>query len=165
MDGIYPKALWQPLDEKHFVKGTKSKRNKVVLHITEGSTASGAILWFKTSKTLISVHFVIDRDGTVYQLVNINDTAYHARGVNTTSVGIEHVAIANKLMATSAQYVASAKLVRWLCDELKIPCNRSHILTHKEADPSSSHVLCCTGALDPNLVVSEALSIPPEVLP
>ena len=42
-----------------------------------------------TKKRGLSVHFGIDNDGTIYQLMDTNDIAYHARGVNTTSVGVE----------------------------------------------------------------------------
>jgi len=37
----------------------------------------------------LSVHFCIDTDGTIIQLMDANDIAWHARGVNTQSVGIE----------------------------------------------------------------------------
>ena len=39
----------------------------------------------------ISVHFCIDNDGTIYQLMDCNDIAYHAGNwkVNTKSVGVE----------------------------------------------------------------------------
>ena len=34
-------------------------------------------------------HFVIDWDGTIYQLVDMAHTAYHAKGVNARSVGVD----------------------------------------------------------------------------
>ena len=37
----------------------------------------------------LSVHFCIDNDGTIIQLMDTNNIAWHARGVNTTSVGVE----------------------------------------------------------------------------
>lgn len=39
----------------------------------------------------ISVHFCIDNDGTIYQLVDMNDAAWHAgdRRINHSSVGVE----------------------------------------------------------------------------
>lgn len=37
----------------------------------------------------ISVHFGIDNDGTIHQFLDTKDIAYHAKGVNTVSVGVE----------------------------------------------------------------------------
>ena len=42
-------------------------------------------------KRNLSVHFLIDNDGTIYQLMDCNDVAWHAgnRKVNNTSIGVE----------------------------------------------------------------------------
>jgi len=37
----------------------------------------------------LSVHFMIDIDGTIYQTLDLRDTAWHARQVNARSVGVE----------------------------------------------------------------------------
>lgn len=37
----------------------------------------------------LSVHFCIDNDGTIIQLMDTNNIAWHARGVNSTSIGVE----------------------------------------------------------------------------
>jgi N-acetyl-anhydromuramyl-L-alanine amidase AmpD len=157
MQLIYPKARWTPL-VNHSQPGTISQRHRIVLHITDGSTAIGAIQTFRNSVAphRVSAHFVIDRDGTVYQLVDVNDTAWHASACNSFSVGIEHVAVANKLLATEAQYTASAELVAWLCKLMRITCDRTHVITHNEASPQDGHTLCCTGGLDPDRVVEMA---------
>lgn len=154
---IYPKAVWRPL-VNHSAPGT-AKRTMVVLHITQGSTAAGAIATFASSKAphRVSSHFVIDRDGSVTQLVSLAETAWHASEVNSISVGIEHVAIADKLMATEEQYRASSALVAWLCTNLGIACDRKHVLGHNEASPADHHTLCCSGALDADEVVKRAI--------
>jgi N-acetyl-anhydromuramyl-L-alanine amidase AmpD len=157
---LYPKAVWEPLTD-HSAPGSLAQRQLIVLHITDGSTAEGAIETFRTSvhPNRVSAHFVIDRDGTVIQLVDINDTAWHASEVNSISVGIEHVAVPETLMATEAQYSASAALVAWLCGQMEIPCDRNHVKTHNEASPQDGHVLCCTGALNPDRVVVMASAV------
>ncbi len=154
---LYPKALWRPLTN-HSAPGKLSDKVKIVLHITEGPTASSAINTFAASvhPHRTSAHFVIDTDGTVYQLVDVADVAWHASQCNEISVGIEHAAIAGRQPATDAQYASSAALVAWLCDLLKIPCDRAHVLTHNEASPADHHVLCCTGGLDPDRLLSMA---------
>lgn len=37
----------------------------------------------------LSVHFCIDNDGTIYQLVDTANIAYHASGINQASIGVE----------------------------------------------------------------------------
>lgn len=156
----YPKAIWRPL-LSHSAPGKLSQRDLIVLHITEGHTALSAMNTFGASMAphRVSAHFVIDRDGTIYQLIDIADTAWHASQVNSRSIGIEHAAIAGELMATDEQYAASAALVAWLCGQMGIPRDRAHIRTHNEASPADGHTLCCTGALDPDRVVKMAQEI------
>jgi N-acetyl-anhydromuramyl-L-alanine amidase AmpD len=48
----------------------------VVLHITAGESAAGAINWFKSSSSKVSSHYVIDRDGDIYAVVREQDTAW-----------------------------------------------------------------------------------------
>lgn len=42
-----------------------------------------------TKQRGLSVHFGIDNDGTIYQLLDTKDIAWHAYGVNNVSVGVE----------------------------------------------------------------------------
>jgi N-acetyl-anhydromuramyl-L-alanine amidase AmpD len=175
---IYPGAVLKELTG-HSAPGTLIDKNQIILHCTEGSTMEGAYETFASSVAphRVSAHFIIDRDGTVYQLLNLSDVAWHASQVNHHSIGIEHVAMNQEtatrlarfpdfvpfggpdiepLLATDAQYTASAGLVKWLCELLGIPCDRNHIRTHNEASPADGHVLCCTGALDPDKLVGLA---------
>ncbi len=156
---FYPGAIQRPL-VNHSAPGTLAQRNLIVLHITDGSTAQSAIWTFEQSASphRVSAHFVIDRDGTVYQLLDLNDTAWHASMVNSRSVGIEHAAKTKVLMATEEQYAASAKLVAWLCQLLQVPCDRRHVKGHNEASPKDGHTLCCEGALSADKVVEMANS-------
>ena len=156
----YPAAIWCPLFG-HSAPGTVAQRNLIVLHITQGYTASGAIATFIASAApnRVSAHFVIDRDGTVYQLLDLSETAWHASAVNARSVGIEHVAMAGTLLATEAQYSASAALVAWLCRDLGLTCDRAHIQGHNECSPQDNHTLCPSGALDVDRLVQEAAAL------
>ena len=40
-------------------------------------------------KRKISSHFVIDNDGTIFQMVDTNNTTWHAKGVNDVSIGVD----------------------------------------------------------------------------
>lgn len=182
----FPGAKRFTLDTLHATPGTLAQRNSVVLHCTEGTTASGAINTFVTSKRkedggygLTSAHFVIDRDGTIWQLAPLEFNTWHASMVNMHSVGIETVAMSqagadalNKeyaaqiaagkqkawtyMGATEEQYASLKLLVHSVCVALNLPIDRSHVRTHNEASPRDGHVLCCTGALDPDKVVADA---------
>lgn len=157
---LYPEANWRPL-VNHSEPGTLAQRNLIVLHITQGPTADGAIATFAASVAphRVSAHFVVDRGGTVTQLLDVSETAWHASQVNWRSVGVEHAAMVESLPATEAQYRASAALVAWLCRLLHAPCDRVHVQGHNEASPADGHTLCPSGALDVDRLVGMAAAL------
>jgi N-acetyl-anhydromuramyl-L-alanine amidase AmpD len=53
----------------------------------------------------LSVHFSIDNDGTIYQMVNCNHSAQHAGSVNKLSIGVE---ITNAVAPKYQQYYERA---------------------------------------------------------
>jgi N-acetylmuramoyl-L-alanine amidase len=60
-------------------------------------------------------HFVIDRDGTIYQLVPLSTMCRHTLGLNWTAIGIEHVAATQEqALADPRQRRASLALTAWL---------------------------------------------------
>jgi N-acetylmuramoyl-L-alanine amidase len=60
-------------------------------------------------------HFVIDRDGTIHQLVKLRYMCRHTVGLNYTAIGIEHVASSDaQVLRDPRQLAASLKLTRWL---------------------------------------------------
>ncbi|MFZ5445694.1 MAG: YARHG domain-containing protein [Myxococcota bacterium] len=61
----------------------------------------------------VSAHFLIDQDGTVYQLLPANRMARHTIGLNWTAIGIENVG-GNRKKLTPRQLEANARLVRYL---------------------------------------------------
>jgi beta-N-acetylhexosaminidase len=83
-------------------------------------------------------HFVIDRDGTIHQLVSLRLMCRHTVGLNYTAIGIEHVGLTDAdLMGDRRQLNASLRLTRWLQA-------RYHILTrnvigHNESLSSPYH--------------------------
>lgn len=64
----------------------------VVLHNTESSSAMSAIYHFKDKSSGVSSHYLIAKDGEVYQMVDERHHAWHCRGANGQSIGIEIVA-------------------------------------------------------------------------
>jgi N-acetylmuramoyl-L-alanine amidase len=71
----------------------------LVLHYTGMQTAAAAIARLRDPAAKVSSHYVVDEDGTVYQLVEEHLRAWHAgisfwrgaRGLNDRSIGIEIV--------------------------------------------------------------------------
>ena len=70
----------------------------------------------KASALNVSAHFLVDRDGTIYQLMSDNTMARHVIGLNYSSIGIENVGgEANKKEdLTAAQVQANIALVKYL---------------------------------------------------
>ena len=106
---------------------TGTKIDKIVLHCTEGSLASALAEFQRTDSRKVSAHYVIDRNGDIYQMVNDCDCANHCMGANHGSIGIEHVGSETDSLAAQ-QAAASAALIRWLLQEHQIP--RANIFGH-----------------------------------
>ncbi len=50
----------------------------IVLHYTAGGNVESTIAWFKNPRSRASAHYLVARDGTIYQFVRDEDTAWHA---------------------------------------------------------------------------------------
>ncbi|MDZ7900723.1 MAG: peptidoglycan recognition family protein [Arcicella sp.] len=62
----------------------------------------------------VSIHFLVDRDGTIYRLMPENLMARHVIGLNWCALGIENVGDGNKFPLTEAQLQANIWLVKYL---------------------------------------------------
>ncbi|WP_164929263.1 N-acetylmuramoyl-L-alanine amidase [Gloeobacter violaceus] len=63
----------------------------------------------------VSTHFVVDRDGTIYRLMDEKRLARHVIGLNWTAIGIENIGGPRRPL-TDAQLAANAWLVRDLAN-------------------------------------------------
>lgn len=99
----------------------------VVLHCTEASLKSTIAEFRNPSGRQVSAHYVIDRNGDIYQMVSDSDRANHCRGANANSIGIEHVGREQDALA-KGQAKSSADLIRWLLEQYEIP--RTHVYGH-----------------------------------
>lgn len=122
-----------PCNYDGFNRPNDFKIDQVVIHDTEGS-AQSALDVFQNPSNAASVHYLIDTDGTVYQVLHEHDIAYQAGNYwyNSHSVGIEHVGFDAQgyQWYNAAEYLASAKLVAYLLKKYNIPLDRSHIVAH-----------------------------------
>ncbi|MGV8839104.1 MAG: N-acetylmuramoyl-L-alanine amidase [Bauldia sp.] len=113
----------------------------LIMHYTAGTTAAGAISWLSDERASASAHLVIDRDGSVTQMVPFSRIAWHAgrstwvglTGLNAYSIGIELVN-AGKLSQNGA-----GQWVNWAGNV--IPPAEVAVMTHKnETSPAGWHL-------------------------
>lgn len=86
----------------------------------------------------VCAHFLIDRDGTIHQLVDLRFMCRHTIGLNHRSIGIEHVGISDaQVMGNRRQLTASLRLTRWLMQEH--PIRARDVIGHAESLSSPFH--------------------------
>jgi beta-N-acetylhexosaminidase len=68
----------------------------------------------------VSTHFMVERDGTIHQLMPLDFMARHVIGLNYSSIGIENVGGQNsKDNLTKEQLEANIELIKWLKKEFE----------------------------------------------
>ena len=97
--------------------------NMIVLHCTEGTLQSAINTFLTPNGRQVSSHYVIDRNGKIYQMVSDAERAHHCKGANEHSIGIEHVGLDSQALAPE-QATASAQLIGWLMTQYKVPAER-----------------------------------------
>ncbi|MFB1480746.1 N-acetylmuramoyl-L-alanine amidase [Corallococcus sp. RDP092CA] len=112
----------------------------IVLHHTGTNNGSGDLAWMRNPASKVSAHYMLDRDGKIYQLVGDTKRAWHAgkselhgvpTDVNARSIGIEIVNDGSgKTAFTEAQYKALTQLVGYLKQEYNVPMK--NIVGHKD---------------------------------
>ena len=112
----------------------------IVLHHTASNNGAADLAHMRNPKSEVSAHYMLDRDGKIYQLVGDSKRAWHAgkgelhgvpTDVNSRSIGIEIVNDGSgKTPFTDAQYKALTQLVGYLKQEYKVPGN--NIVGHKD---------------------------------
>lgn len=98
-DPGFNKIVW--VDSPNFNhRVADAEIDTIVLHHTAGGTLGGTVNWFKDTKSQVSSHFVVGKDGSIVQMVNQFERAWHAgasldgfgrKDVNSRSIGIEIV--------------------------------------------------------------------------
>lgn len=138
------KIVWKP--SPNFTKGRRGRKIiAIVNHITAG-TFPGCLSWLTNPKAQASAHYLVTRQGKIYQMVKDEDTAWHAGFVNKPTwplydgsnpnyytLGIEFECLSGGLL-TDAQYQAGLWLHRQLIERYKIPVDKDHIIGHYRID-------------------------------
>jgi beta-N-acetylhexosaminidase len=82
--------------------------------------------------------FVIDTDGTIYQLVSLGTMCRHTVGLNYTAIGIEHVGDSDQqILHDARQLHASLWLTLWLMQHFHITL--ANVIGHNESLTSPYH--------------------------
>lgn len=76
------------LSPECFKKSKIERKPKLFVNHWDGCMSSKHCVSILQTRQL-SVHFCIDSDGTIYQLMDTNDIAWHAKPMNTNSIGVE----------------------------------------------------------------------------
>lgn len=107
--------------------------DQIVVHDIEG-TAQSALSVFQNPRSGSSVQYIIDTDGTIYQVVREQDIAYHAGNYwyNEHSIGVEHAGVdaTGYRWYNATEYLASAKLTAYLLKKYHLPLNHEQIVSH-----------------------------------
>jgi N-acetylmuramoyl-L-alanine amidase len=158
---LRPPIVWQPIPfgrerkletaayaQRHYGIATwRLQRPRVIVqHYTASSTLGSALATFAADvpdQELhelpgICTHYVIDTDGTIYQLVPLAVMCRHVVGLNWTAIGIEHVGTsAAQILANRRQLRASLALTAWLMQKHGIGIG--DVIGHNESRTSRFH--------------------------
>jgi len=112
----------------------------IVMHHTASNNGAADLAHMRNPKAEVSAHYMVDRDGKVYQLVNDQKRAWHAgkgelhgvpTDVNSRSIGIEIVNDGSgKTPFTEAQMKAVIQLTGYLKQQYDVPMK--NIVGHKD---------------------------------
>jgi beta-N-acetylhexosaminidase len=116
----------------------------IVEHYTAGTSVDSAWNHFAANgshlgeRPGVCAHFLIDTDGTIFQLVNLAIRCRHAIGMNWTAIGIEHVGTsARGILDNRAMMRASLRLTAWLM--LRHDITIGNVIGHAEILQSPYH--------------------------
>jgi len=114
----------------------------IVLHATATDRIESPLAWLTDSMSKVSAHYLLGRDGTLYQLVAERDVAWHAgqsewkgkQNCNQFSIGIELVNDNSGNMAyPPAQLDVCLDLVADLCKRYSL--TRGDVASHATISP------------------------------
>lgn len=145
--GAERKAQTAAYAQRHYGVRSWVLRPKVIVeHVTATNSFSSVWSTFAANRPDPELgqlpgtcaHFVIDRDGTIYQLVPLNVMCRHTVGLNYVAIGIEHVGVSDaEVLVNRAQMRASLWLTRKLMRRFGIGLR--NVIGHNESLSSPFH--------------------------
>jgi beta-N-acetylhexosaminidase len=157
---VKPHVVWKPIPfpprrvaemrayaKRHYGLDTAVLRPRAIVeHVTVTSMFSSAFNTFAADVPDAELHelpgtcahFVIDRDGTIYQLVRLDRMCRHTVGMNWAAIGIEHVGLSDaQVLGDAAQMRSSLALTLWLMARYHI--SLGNVIGHNESLTSALH--------------------------
>ena len=123
--------------------GTKLDYTKVAIHYTGQADVKGSTTVSYFNNTVAngckvngkyiyaSAHYVIDLDGTIYQLIPTNERCYCTNSANAYAIGVEVATTGKDNHYTDATYKSMVHLCAWLCDRKGLNCKKD-IIRHTD---------------------------------
>jgi N-acetylmuramoyl-L-alanine amidase len=116
----------------------------IVEHYTDGTSMRSAWNYFAANERHmgelpgVCAHFIVDTDGTIYQLVSLRKRCRHAIGMNWTAIGIEMVGTSDaQILRRRPQIRAALRLTLWLMAKDSISVG--NVIGHAETLESPYH--------------------------
>jgi beta-N-acetylhexosaminidase len=116
----------------------------IVEHFTASSTFDPVFNTFAANRPHLDelpgtcAHFVIDTDGTIYQLVSLDLMCRHTVGLNYTAIGIEMVGQSDQdILGNPSQLTGALDLTLWLMQRFQIQLR--NVIGHNESLTSPFH--------------------------
>jgi N-acetylmuramoyl-L-alanine amidase len=155
-----PHIVWKPISfgaarkaetaqyaKRHYGVNSYVLHPKVIVeHYTASTSFSSAYNTFASdtpdpelhSLPGTCAHFIIDRDGTIYQLVRLDIMCRHTVGLNYVAIGIEHVGTSDgQILSDAPQMRSSLALTAWLMSRYGI--SLQNVIGHNESLSSPYH--------------------------
>lgn len=133
--------------QRHYGVATAQLDPQVIVeHYTVTPTAQATFDIFAQDKPDVELkelpglcsHFIVDRDGTIFQLVPLAKICRHTVGLNDVAIGIEHVGGSDQdVLGDRAQLASSLKLTAWL--RCRFGIEVSDVIGHAESLSSPRH--------------------------
>jgi N-acetylmuramoyl-L-alanine amidase len=145
--GATRRAQTRAYAKRHYGTSTDRLQPKVIVeHYTVSSTFSSAWNTFASNAPDVELHerpgvcshFIVDKDGTIYQLVSLRYICRHTVGLNDRAIGIEHVGYSDaEILGRPKQLRASLRLTRWL--QARYGIRTKDVIGHSESLSSPYH--------------------------
>jgi N-acetylmuramoyl-L-alanine amidase len=145
--GATRRAQTRAYAKRHYGTSTDRLQPKVIVeHYTVSSTFSSAWNTFASNAPDVELHerpgvcshFIVDKDGTIYQLVSLRYICRHTVGLNDRAIGIEHVGYSDaEILGRPKQLRASLRLTRWL--QARYGIKTKDVIGHSESLSSPYH--------------------------
>jgi N-acetylmuramoyl-L-alanine amidase len=135
-----PQRAGIPTEWRASPNHNERKPNFVILHYTSDATAAQSLATLRNPSSSVSAHYLVARDGSIYQLVDERQRAWHAgesrwgstRDLNSSSIGIE-LDNNGREAYDPVQIASLLRLLRDIVDRYQIP--PENILGHGDIAP------------------------------